>query len=95
MVLWATCPPDVSPRGCSDLNSPKRVARPPTTTVTAMGGENAESPVAVTEGCPAFADGCPYGKNVEVADWIKASAALMNTCPEQPKTWLLIVPLQR
>eukprot|EP00435_Cladocopium_sp_Y103_P053312 s303_g17.t1 len=74
-------PPDVFPRGCSDLNSPKRVARP-TTTVTAMGGENAESPVAVTEGCPAFADGCPYGKNVEVSDWIKEKREdALDACP--------------
>ena len=49
------------------------------TTVPAMGGENAESPVAVTEGCPAFADGCPYGKNVEVADWIKAGLTTFST----------------
>ena len=64
---------DVSPRGCSDLNSLKRVRHD--RKKPAMGGENAESPVAVTEGCPAFADGCPYGKNVEVAHWIKACDA--------------------
>lgn len=47
-----------------------------------MGGENAESPVAVTEGCPAFADGCPYGKNVEVADWIKEKREdALDACP--------------
>lgn len=44
---------------------------------SAMGGE---LETTVTEGCPAFADGCPYGKNVEVAEWIKERRELSD-CP--------------
>jgi len=50
-----------------------------------MGGENLEveaGTAPVTEGCPAFADGCPYGKNVEVADWIKEKREdALGACP--------------
>ena len=74
LVLWATrqtfLPVAVVISTASNV-SPRPLHRKK----PAMGGENAESPVAVTEGCPAFADGCPYGKNVEVADWIKARDA--------------------
>ena len=43
----------------------------------AMGGGEGEPaathiPGTVSDGCPAFVDGCPYSKNDEMIEWIKA-----------------------
>ena len=42
-----------------------------------MGGGEGEPashiPGAVSDGCPAFADGCPYSKNDDMVEWIKES----------------------
>mmetsp|Transcript_43135 Transcript_43135/g.100553 ORF Transcript_43135/g.100553 Transcript_43135/m.100553 type:complete len:464 (+) Transcript_43135:51-1442(+) len=51
-----------------------------------MGGGDAELaeliPGAVTDGCPAFADGCPYGKNDEIAEWMKENRSdAIGACP--------------
>ncbi|CAK9081997.1 Heme oxygenase 2 (HO-2) [Durusdinium trenchii] len=50
-----------------------------------MGCENQmdeECQNTVADGCPAFADGCPYGKSVEVAEWIKEKREeALGACP--------------
>ena len=53
----------------------------------AMGGGDGETaalqiPGAVSDGCPAFADGCPYSKNDEMLEWIKAHLH------KRPSYWL-------
>ncbi|CAE7281350.1 Hmox2 [Symbiodinium sp. KB8] len=53
----------------------------------AMGGGDGESaplqiPGAVSDGCPAFADGCPYSKNDEMLEWIKEKRSdAIGACP--------------
>jgi len=53
----------------------------------AMGGGDGETaalqiPGAVSDGCPAFADGCPYSKNDEMLEWIKEKRSdAIGACP--------------
>ena len=56
----------------------------------AMGGGDGESaplqiPGAVSDGCPAFADGCPYSKNDEMLEWIKAPCKIVRRVGSMPK----------